>query len=68
MPGGTKLNVMWCDSTGKVTAWSSPSALTKHYKASQDDPVVEAHLGTPVRVGVGHPASLRYCPTYSPRR
>ncbi len=27
MPGGAKLNVMWCDPAGTVTAWNSPSAL-----------------------------------------
>jgi hypothetical protein len=27
MPGGTKLNVLWSDPAGTVTAWNSPSAL-----------------------------------------
>jgi hypothetical protein len=26
IPGGVKLNVMWCDPAGIVTAWNSPSA------------------------------------------
>jgi len=26
IPGGTKVNVIWCDPAGTVTAWNSPSA------------------------------------------